>query len=79
MSAESVDPSTAQLLDENKEYKKLQEEHVFLDDKVSQFTQQKFLTSQEELELAMLKKLKLAGKDRMQRIAAEQKQQGLHP
>ncbi len=73
MSAESVDPSTAQLLDENKEYKKLQKEHAFLDDKVSQFTQQKFLTSQEELELAMLKKLKLAGKDRMQQIAAEQK------
>jgi len=59
------------LLNENEDFRKLHEEHQEFKSKVEAFTQKRYLTPQEDLELKQIKKLKLAGKDRMERMLSE--------
>ena len=62
------DPVTIRLLTENKEYRGLYEEHRMLEGKLEEMSQKRLLSPEEDLELKQLKKLKLAGKDRMERL-----------
>lgn len=63
------------LIAENEEFKNLHEEHLDLKAKVGEFAKKKFLTPDDELELARIKKIKLAGKDRMSHIIMEYRAQ----
>ncbi len=74
MPTETHDPVEVQLLSENDEYRKLYEAHIKYKVQVEQFAQKKYLTPEEEYELKQIKKLKLAGKDRMTRILLQAKE-----
>lgn len=71
MSVKTDDSVITRLLDENAEYGQLNEEHIDLKTKVERLRQKKHLSPEEDYELAQLKKKKLAGKDRMERIIME--------
>jgi uncharacterized protein YdcH (DUF465 family) len=71
MSVKTDDSVITRLLDENEEYGQLNGEHIVLKTKVEQLRQKKHLSSEEDYELAQLKKQKLAGKDRMEKIVLE--------
>lgn len=58
---------------ENKEFRKLAEEHEDLKKKIQELDKHKFLTPDQETEISRLKKLKLQGKDRMHQILTEHK------
>ena len=59
------------LLRDDPTYRDLAQQHHRLDDKLHQFTDRHYLTDSEQLEEVTLKKLKLAVKDQMERIARE--------
>ena len=59
------------LLHNDPNYRELAERHHQLDDKLHQFTDRHYLTDSEQVEEVTLKKLKLALKDQMERIARE--------
>ena len=59
------------LLHNDPTYRELAERHHQLDDKLHQFTDRYYLTDSEQVEEVTLKKLKLALKDQMERIARE--------
>ena len=59
------------LLHEDPTYRDLAERHHQLDDKLHQLTDRHYLTNSEQVEEVTLKKLKLALKDQMERIARE--------
>ena len=59
------------LLHNDTTYRELAERHHQLDDKLHQFTDRHYLTDSEQVEEVTLKKLKLALKDQMERIARE--------
>ena len=59
------------LLHNDPTYRELAERHHQLDDKLHQFTRRHYLTGSEQVEEVTLKKLKLALKDQMERIARE--------
>ena len=59
------------LLRDDPTYRELAERHHQLDDKLHQFTDRHYLTDSEQVEEVTLKKLKLALKDQMERIARE--------
>ena len=59
------------LLHNDPTYRDLAERHHQLDDKLHQFTDRPFLTNSEQLEEVTLKKMKLALKDQMERIARD--------
>ena len=59
------------LLRDDPTYRELAERHHQLDDKLHQFTDRYYLTDSEQVEEITLKKLKLALKDQMERIARE--------
>ena len=71
MLAETDNSIVDHLLARNEEFRKLHEEHKILESKVDELSQQKYLSADEELELHRLKKIKLAGKDRMAQIIDE--------
>ncbi|MDH4183690.1 MAG: YdcH family protein [Nitrospinota bacterium] len=71
MTAKSIDSIEASLLKENDEYRKLHQEHAHYEEALEKLDQKKFLTPEDDLEFKRLKKLKLAGKDRMEQIRAE--------
>ncbi len=73
MQNESTIDVTTKLLNENDEYRELHEEHIQLKSKVDELKSKKYLTPEEDLELKQLKKLKLAGKDRMEQMVLEAK------
>lgn len=56
------------LLDSNSRFRMLYEEHILFEKKLSEYEKKGFLTPQEELEKNKVKKMKLAGKDEMERI-----------
>ncbi|MFW2331139.1 MAG: DUF465 domain-containing protein [Nitrospinota bacterium] len=56
------------LIDSNEEFKQLFDEHKNLDIQVNQLFKKRLLSSEDENQLAELKKLKLKGRDEMQRI-----------
>jgi len=57
-----------QLFDENPHFRMLYEEHLLLEKELNNLNQKPFLTSDEEIEKRKVQKLKLAGKDEMDRI-----------
>ena len=59
------------LLHNDPNYRELAERHHQLDDKLHQFTERPYLTNSEQVEEVTLKKLKLALKDQMERMARE--------
>lgn len=52
-------------------YRELAERHHQLDNRLHQYIERHYLTSSEQVEEVTLKKLKLAVKDQMERIARE--------
>lgn len=76
MLADTEKGVVSRLLSENEEFKRLYEEHRELEEKVDSLASRKAVTPEEELEMVRLKKLKLAGKDRMERIIQESLREG---
>ena len=58
------------LFDTNPRFRLLYEEHRLLEKELAQFEDRPFLTPEEERERKNIQKLKLAGKDEMERIIA---------
>ena len=65
----SLDPVAQQSLLANEEYQKLQQEHVELEGRLKVLADKLVLTDAEQVEESKLKKIKLAGRDRMEQIA----------
>jgi len=57
------------LLASNEEYRRLYEEHTELENRLKVLSEKVVLTDAEQIEESKLKKLKLAGRDRMEEIA----------
>ena len=57
------------LLEGNEEYRRLHEEHAELESRLKVLAEKHVLTDAEQIEETKLKKLKLAGRDRMEEIA----------
>lgn len=55
---------------ENEQFRRMLCEHEELERQVQEFEQRVYLSSAEEIELKRIKKLKLAGKDRMEAMLA---------
>ncbi len=53
----------------NEEYRRLLQEHADLENRLKALSEKAVLTDAEQLEESKLKKLKLAGRDRMEQIA----------
>ena len=58
------------LFDRNPRFRLLYEEHRLLEKELTQFEDRSFLSAEEEMEKKNIQKLKLAGKDEMERIIA---------
>ncbi len=65
------------LLRHDERFRELFDEHQQFEQKLAQFTEKTFLTSDEQFEETVLKKKKLALKDRMQHLIQEYRVQ--HP
>ncbi len=59
-----------ELFDSNPRFRMLFEEHRLLEKELRQFEDRPYLTPEEEFEKKKMQKLKLAGKDEMERILA---------
>ena len=57
------------LLASNEEYRRLYQEHTDLENRLKVLSEKIVLTDAEQIEEVKLKKLKLAGRDRMEEIA----------
>ena len=57
------------LLASNEEYRKLYQEHTDLENRLRSLSEKAVLSDAEQIEESKLKKLKLAGRDRMEEIA----------
>ena len=58
------------LLDNNSRFRMLYEEHSLFERRLAEFEKKNFLSPQEEIEILNVKKMKLAGKDEMERLVA---------
>jgi len=58
------------LLNSNPRFRMLYEEHSLFEKRLAEFEKKGFLSPQEEVEVVTVKKMKLAGKDEMERIVA---------
>ncbi|HDD35689.1 MAG TPA: DUF465 domain-containing protein [Candidatus Desulfofervidus auxilii] len=56
------------LIDKDEELKQLWEEHLDLERRIEEYNKRVYLTPEEEIEKNRLKKIKLAGKDRIHEI-----------
>lgn len=63
-----------QLCDDNARFRLLYEEHLLLEKELQVLDQKNHLTSEEEVERKKVQKLKLAGKDEMERILQQHRQ-----
>lgn len=63
-----------QLFDGNPRFRLLYEEHMLLEKELGKLDQKAYLTPDEELERKKVQKLKLAGKDEMERIIGHHRQ-----
>ena len=63
------------LVDENEEMARLWAEHQELEAKLKNMENKMYLTAEDQVEVTRLKKVKLAGRDRIEAILAEHKQQ----
>lgn len=59
-----------ELLHQDEELKRLMEEHEAFERQLERFAAKRYLTPTEEMEKKRIQKLKLAGKDRIERILA---------
>ena len=59
-----------ELFDSNPRFRLLYEEHRLLEKELAQLDDRPYLTPEDELEKRKIQKLKLAGKDEMERIMA---------
>ncbi len=64
------------LLAQNEELARLWGEHQELEARLDNIEQRVYLSAEEQVEVKRLKKVKLAGRDRMEKILAEYRQQG---
>ena len=62
------------LVNENEEMARLWAEHQELEVKLENMENKMYLTAEEQVEVTRLKKVKLAGRDRIEAILAEHKQ-----
>jgi len=58
------------LLNTNSRFRMLYEEHSLFEKRLAEFEKKGFLSPQEEVEILTVKKMKLAGKDEMERLVA---------
>jgi len=56
------------LMKEDEEFKKAKQTHARLEEQLEEFNKKPFLTPNEEIEIKIIKKRKLALKDQMERI-----------
>lgn len=63
-----------QLFDANPRFRLLYEEHYLLEKELKKLDQKPYLTPDEEIERKKVQKLKLAGKDEMERILSQHRQ-----
>lgn len=56
------------LLDNNPRFRMLYEEHMILEKQLAEYEKKSFLSPQEEVEKSKVKKMKLVGKDEMERL-----------
>ena len=63
-----------QMFDQNPHFRMLYEEHLLLEKELTQINQKPFLSAEEELEKKKIQKLKLAGRDEMERLLRSQRQ-----
>jgi len=63
------------LINKDQELKKLWEEHLELEEKIEEYNKRVYLTPEEELEKNRLKKIKLAGKDKILAILKKYKKE----
>lgn len=63
-----------QLCDGNARFRMLYEEHRLLEKELENFGEKTYLSNDEELEKKTIQKLKLAGKDEMEKILATHRQ-----
>lgn len=56
------------LLDSNPRFRMLYEEHIIFEKQLSEYEKKPFLTPEEKLDKKKMKKMKLAGKDEMEKI-----------
>jgi uncharacterized protein YdcH (DUF465 family) len=71
MSAAEEQEAKNLLLNGNDNYRQLADRHHQLDDRLHELLEKQYLTSNEQLEEATLKKRKLALKDQMEQMARE--------
>ncbi len=72
------DPDIRSLIEGNDEFRRLYDEHEELERKLAALDSVHYLTPQEDLERKRLQKIKLHGRDRMEKILHEVKS-GAHP
>jgi uncharacterized protein len=60
-----------QLSQENEEIRKLWGEHLAFEHRLSELGRQRYLTEHEQAEVARIKRLKLAGKDRIEQLLSQ--------
>ncbi|MCF6179370.1 MAG: DUF465 domain-containing protein [Geopsychrobacter sp.] len=66
-----IDQNSLQsLLNNNPRFRLLYDEHSLFEKRLAEFKKKGFLSPQEELEILTVKKMKLAGKDEMERLVA---------
>jgi len=65
----------AKYRDQDEELKALWEEHVGFEKRIGKFSSKPFLTPEEDLDFKELKKLKLAGKTKIQELLDKYKEQ----
>ena len=63
-----------QLVDRNARFRMLYEEHLLLEKELEQIDQKVFLTPEEEFDRKKVQKLKLAGRDEMERLLTQYRQ-----
>lgn len=63
-----------QLVDRNPRFRLLYEEHLLLEKELNQLNGKHFLSPEEEVEKRKIQKLKLAGKDEMERLLRSSRQ-----
>ena len=57
-----------ELIDNNPRFRMLYEEHLLFEKQLTEYDKKSYLSSQEQLEKNKIKKMKLVGKDEMERI-----------
>ena len=58
------------LLDSDSRFRMLYDEHSLFEKRLAEFQKKGFLSPKEEVEILNVKKMKLAGKDEMERLVA---------